>query len=115
MTKINNQSNRLDNINFVQDLDNESAAAVSGGKAVPDVILYSKKNRRGKSLQVNDGIADLSKDNFDDSSSSVVVNSGTWRLYTEPNFKGQSIDVESDTARDLPGRFNNSISSLKSI
>lgn len=115
MMSNNKQIQNLFALDLVQDLDNESAAAVSGGKAVPDVILYSKKNRRGKSLQVNDGIADLSKDNFDDISSSVVVNSGTWRFYTEPNFKGQSIDVESDTARDLSGMFNNSISSLKSI
>jgi hypothetical protein len=111
----NQQLQNLFALDLVQDLDNESAAAVSGGKTVPDVVLYSKRNRQGKSLKVNDGIADLSQDNFDDISTSVVVNSGTWRFYTEPNFKGQSIDVESDTARDLPGIFNNSISSLKSI
>jgi hypothetical protein len=111
----NQQIQNLFALDLVQDLNNESAAAVSGGQTVPDVVLYSRKNRQGKSLNVNDGIADLSKSNFDDISSSVVVNSGTWRFYTEPNFQGQSIDVESDTARDLPGGFNNSISSLKSV
>jgi Beta/Gamma crystallin len=111
----NKQIQNLFALDLVQDLDNESAAAVSGGQTVSDVVLYSKRNRQGKSLKVNEGIADLSQDNFDDISTSVVVNSGTWRFYTEPNFQGQSIDVESDTARDFPGIFNNSISSLKSI
>ncbi|MEN9871661.1 MAG: Beta/Gamma crystallin [Cyanobacteriota bacterium] len=111
----NKQIQDLFALDLVQDLDNESAAAVSGGQTVSDVILYSGRSQQGKPLKVNNKIADLSKYNFDDISTSVAVNSGTWRFYTEPNFKGQSIDVESDTARDLPGRFNNSISSLKSI
>jgi hypothetical protein len=115
MMSNNQQIQNLFALDLVQDLDNESAAAVSGGKTVPDVVLYSRKNQQGKSLKVNNKIADLSKYNFDDISTSVVVNSGTWRFYTEPNFQGQPIDVESDTARDLPRRFNNSISSLKSI
>jgi hypothetical protein len=111
----NQQIQNLFALDLVEDLDNESAAAVSGGQTVSDVVLYSKENQQGKPLEVNNKIADLSKFNFDNISSSVVVNSGTWELYTKPNFQGQPIVVDSDTARDLFGKFNNSISSLKSV
>jgi hypothetical protein len=108
-----NQTQDLFALDTVQDLDNESAAAVSGG--VADVILHSGTGQQGRSLETNNKIANLSNFNFNNITSSVAVNSGTWRFYTKPNFKGAYIDVESDTARDLPGKFNNSISSLRSI
>jgi hypothetical protein len=111
----NQQIQNLFALELVQDLDNESAAALSGGQTVSDVVLYSGTSRQGQSLKVNDGIADLSKSNFNNISSSVVVNNGTWEFFTKPNFQGESIEVDSDTARDLPEIFNNSISSLRAV
>ena len=47
MSKINNQSQSLYNIGFVQDMSPETAAAISGGAVtVTDVTLTSKPSNR---------------------------------------------------------------------
>lgn len=114
MSNINNQTQDLFALGTMQDLDNESAAAVSGGLA--DVTLHSNSGQKGRTLETNKGIANLGKYGFNDITSSVAVtNDQVWRFYSDANFKGKYIDVGPDEARDLPREFNDRISSLKSI
>lgn len=114
MSNINNQTQDLFALGTMQDLDNESAAAVSGGLA--DVTLYSDSGQSGRTLKTNKKIANLVKSGFNDITSSVAVtNNQVWRFYSDVNFKGKYFDVGPDEARDVPGKFNDKISSLKSI
>lgn len=115
MSNINDQSQDFYIIDAVQDLDNGSAAAVSGGQ-VADVTLSSRTNQRGRQLETNSAIRDLRRYNFNNITSSVAINnSQTWRFYTGLNFQGDSFDVGPNTGQNVPRRFDNRISSLRSI
>ena len=143
MSKINNQSNRLDNINFVQDIASETAANYRGGISLagarrvrggglvggvdPDVILYDGKNRRGRSVSVNaatnNGVLNLGS--FNDDTSSVVIKRGVWEFYTDSDYNRGPKDggIFSDDGRSFargPGAYNlgandDALSSLKRI
>ena len=142
MSKINNQSNRLDKINFVQDITSETAANYSGGVSLrgarrvrggglvggvdPDVILYDGRNRTGRSFRVNaatnDGV--LNFGSFNDDASSVLIRRGVWEFYSDSDYnRGPRAGFGSESRRSFargPGRYNlgandNALSSLKRI
>lgn len=142
MFKINNQSNSLDNINFVQDISSEIAANYSGGISLrgarrvrggglvggvdPDVTLYEDSSARGRSLGVNaatnNGILNLGS--FNDETSSVVIERGVWEFYADSDYNNGPKESASSTGRRSfargPGRYNlgannDAISSLKRI
>ena len=93
MLKNNNQSHSLFNVKGVRDIDPEMAASYTGGRGVinhptwkPDVILYSEKNGKGKSIRINaatdDGIPNVG-DGFNDLTSSVRIKRGAWKFYED--------------------------------
>lgn len=116
MSKINNQSQLLSNLDFVQDITPETAANYSGGAVkVTDVTLTSKTSNRGISFNTNKAIEDLSDFGFDNATAFIAVNnSQTWRFYEDADFKGDFIEVGPDQARNA-GDFGMEISSLKSV
>ena len=94
MLKSNNQSQSLYNIKGVRDIDPETAANYSGGKGYlygdnPDVILYTKANGQGASLNVNaasfDGVPNIGED-FNDRISSIKIIRGEWRFFEDSNY-----------------------------
>ncbi len=97
MSNTNDQTQDLFSISTVQDLSPESAATVSGGDVVKTVTLHSKQFFQGRRLGTNNAIADLSKFGFDNITSSIQVQSGTWRFYTGKNFQGRFIELETET------------------
>ncbi|WP_019507678.1 beta/gamma crystallin-related protein [Pleurocapsa sp. PCC 7319] len=115
MSKINNQSNRLYNINFVQDITPETAANYSGGAnfsfdslAEGEILLYKDPDATGQRLGVSGAdigeVINIGLDSngnettFNDTVSSIVVNEGTWRFYTNVG--------EGDTGVLAPGGYN---------
>lgn len=128
MSKINNQSNRLDNINFMQDITPEAAANYSGGGATvgagaptfdsnaigADIIFHKDPNGQGQALGLSGGVLaangltgefvnigllpDGGETTFNDTVSSITVNSGTWQFFTD--------DGGGDTGFLAPGRYN---------
>ena len=115
MSKINNQSKSLYNIEFMEDIDHESAAAISGGVTVTDVTLFSESDAQGLQFGTNKAIEDLSNFGFDNSTAFIAVNNNqTWRFYEDANFQGDYIDVTPDTALNV-GDFGMEISSLQAI
>jgi hypothetical protein len=114
MTKINNQSNSLDSIEFVQDISPETAANYSGGADFVfgggNIILHKDPNGQGQSLGINSSIGeDINiglfptngrETTFNDTVSSITINDGIWQLYTDEGLKG-------DTTGALPpGTYN---------
>jgi hypothetical protein len=115
MSQINNQSNSLYSIEFVQDISPETAASYSGGSSLADVTLSTVSNAEGDMFETNEAVADLSQVNFNDSTAFISVTNGqTWRFYEDANFQGDYIDVGPDEARFV-GDFGLEISSLQAI
>ena len=116
MSKINNQSNSLYSIEFVQDISHESAAAISGGALeVTDVTLYSESDLQGFQFGSNKAIEDLSEFGFNDATGSITVaNDQTWRFYENANFQGDFIEVGAGQSVNA-GDFGMQISSFQSI
>jgi hypothetical protein len=111
MTKINNQSNFLDSIEFVQDISPESAANYSGGADFlfggGDIVLHKDPNGQGQSLginspgdeEINIGLfPDGFETTFNDTVSSITINEGIWQFFTDEGLQG-------DTTGSLPPGF----------
>ncbi|MGL6341881.1 MAG: beta/gamma crystallin-related protein [Waterburya sp.] len=116
MSKISNQSNSLYSIECVQDIDHESAAAISGGALeVTDVTLYSEADLGGFQFGSNKAIEDLTEFGFDDATGSITVaNDKTWRFYSEAGLQGEYIDVGPGQSVNA-GDFGMTISSFQAI
>lgn len=114
MSNINNQIKKLYSIEAVQDLSQESAAAVTGGA---DVTLWSRPGPSGAFLELNSAVRDLRAYGFANRTSAIQVqNNQTWRFYTGRNFTGRFFDVGPDEGRGvLPGFIDNNIESLRAI
>jgi hypothetical protein len=96
MTKINKQSISLYNIEAVEDIDHESAAAIQGGAAVE---LFADSNFRNRMVSTDRGSANVG-DGVNDRTTSIKINEGKWRFYTDSNFRGVSTDLG-------PGEYSN--------
>ena len=131
MSKSNNQSNSLDNIEFVEDISQETAANCSGGAGYlnssdPDVILHKDPNGMGDTLNVNaaigDGLSNIGTNDgnggggnngFNDQTSSITILRGTWQFYSDDNFNTSISTTEGLTNFDQqvtrplgPGNYN---------
>ena len=101
MHKQSKQS--LDSIDFLQDLTPENAVKYSGGvvsinngSSNSDVILYSDSNFRGRKIGINASTGDGARrfpSNFNDVTSSVKVQKGTWIFYKDANYGGGNQDA----------------------
>jgi hypothetical protein len=63
------------------------------------VELYNDSNFRGKLVETNSDIANVG-DSVNDRVTSIVINEGTWRFFTDSQFRGISADSG-------PGRYPN--------
>jgi len=113
MSNINNQTNNLYTIDTVQDLSQESAAAIQGGAAVE---LYDDSNFRKRLVSTNSGTPNVGN-RVNDRVTSIVINQGVWQFFTDSNFRGVSATLR-------PGRYaniglgiipNDSISSFRRV
>jgi hypothetical protein len=110
MSNINNQTKTLNDIAEVQDLSNETAAAIQGG----ELRLYDFENRTellgtftfgGKRrLIANDQI------------SSIVITDGkAWRFYEHADYKGFARTYRGPANLVLPPELNNKVSSFQQV
>ncbi len=86
MSNINNQTNNLYTIDTVQDLSQESAAAIQGGAAVE---LYADSNFRNRMVSTDRGTPNVGR-GVNDRTTSIVINQGVWEFYTDTNYRGVS-------------------------
>ena len=63
------------------------------------VELYNDSNFRGKLVETNSDTANVG-DRVNDRVTSIVINEGTWRFFTDSQFRGASADFG-------PGRYPN--------
>jgi hypothetical protein len=111
MKNINKQSQSLDKIAGLEDLDHENAAVCSGGIA----ILYDGANLAGPSATFRANNADLRSIGFNDKASSISVTVGEkWQLFEHVNYGGAASQVFSGGSYNLIG-LNNIGSSIRKV
>jgi hypothetical protein len=113
MTKINNQSKSLFNIEAVEDISLESAASYSGG-----IRVYTDANFGGF-VRTAKGVSDLTQVEggfFNDKISSIKNDTDKrWAFYTDAGYNGDRFSLEPGQTTTFVGtRFNDSISSYRS-
>ena len=57
------------------------------------IILYEHGGFKGRELTLESSISDLHSSNFNDTASSVKVQSGIWKLWEHVNFTGKCYQV----------------------
>ncbi|MGL5939210.1 MAG: hypothetical protein ACRC2S_02300 [Waterburya sp.] len=106
MSKINNQSNSLYNIDFVQDIAPESAANYSGGAEFffgdatnsTDIVLHKDPEGQGEAMGINAPVGELvniglfpgGETTFNDNVSSITTREGTWQFFTDADGGGNT-------------------------
>jgi len=122
MSNINNQSNDLDALDTVQDLSNESAAAIKGGTSEPKLLnLFDHAAYQGQKLMTFSAdlpnLASMFNGVFNDKFTSIKNNSDyTWEFFTDINYQGSSFHVNpGQKIRYLGCLFNNKISSFRRV
>lgn len=109
MSHINNQTQDLNSIELVQDLDHEAAASVSGGN-LDFSALFDGQGRRLNNVRGRNS----SLGSFNNLASWYNVRGRTdWIAYTGTNFTGRSIRLRAGTVGNLRGIFNNNIASVR--
>jgi Beta/Gamma crystallin len=112
MTNINNQSQSLDKIAGLEDLNHENAAVCSGGASI---TLYDGANLTGASVSFTvASVPDLATYGFDNKASSIKILSGRWNLSDLVNYGGFTSSYATVGAYNL-GLLNNKVSSLRTF
>ena len=105
-----NQTNDLYTIDTVQDLSQESAAAIQGGA---EIIVYRDADFRGNALKIRANNANEQYQflgAFNNSISSIKVLSGTWQFFTNSNRTGLTQTLKPGNYRRLDAQMNDTIS-----
>ena len=110
MSTINNQTKGLFAIDSVEDLSHDSAAAIQGG-----ILVWDFANFAGRSIDLQ-ASRNLTAQGFNDKISSIRNNTQkTWQFFTNANFTGPGFSLRPGQAIGNLGRFNNQISSMRSV
>lgn len=94
------------------------AAAVLGAACTAasagDITLYTRAHLGGPAITLHEAVPDLDLQGFNDKTSSVVVQKGTWEVCAEKHYKGKCLILAEGEYPELKG-FNNMISSAREV
>ena len=94
----------LDNISGVKELSNEVATSYNGGQDAVTLFDDGFFNPNKGKLGVNTDFNDLGVFNFNNKTSSIDINRGTWTLYPQKDFKDGPGPSKAITLS--PGKYN---------
>ena len=57
------------------------------------ILLFEHYKYYGRELELRSSNANPTCDNFDDLTSSIIITGGTWQLYSESDYQGESVTV----------------------
>ena len=69
------------------------------------IILYSDDEFKGKKLELTNSDSNFATDKFNDTVSSVKVESGTWQIYGDKNFQGPSVTLSPNGGPHGDGKY----------
>lgn len=79
-----------------------------------EMTLFQDDNFRGRSVNVRSDVRDLSRLDFNDKTSSIVVRSGTWEVCKDADFRNSCRTLQPGRYASMPG-MNDSISSVREV
>lgn len=85
-------------------------AAASAG----EMTLFQDDNFRGRSVSVRNDVSDLSRLDFNDKTSSIVVRSGSWEVCKDADFRNSCRVLQPGRYASMPG-MNDAISSVREV
>ncbi|MEH2456404.1 hypothetical protein [Nostoc sp.] len=108
MSNINNQTQDLNSIELVQDLDQEAAATITGGY----LYISTGYNGSGSETALGKGYTSLGGYNNKVSWYKVTGNTG-WYAYTGKDYTGKGYYLAPGSGGNLGGYENNNWESVK--
>ena len=87
--------------------------ACGAAMAAGEITVYKQQRFTGDSLPLKEATLDLSRVNFHDQISSIVVHSGAWEVCTQPNFRGDCVVLRPGAYPALETRINHRIESVR--
>lgn len=78
-----------------------------------EMILFQDANFQGRSLSLRSDASDLSRQGFNDKTSSVIVRSGTWEVCKDARYRGGCRVLQPGRYRTVP--MNDAISSAREV
>ncbi|MCV2370512.1 beta/gamma crystallin family protein [Roseateles oligotrophus] len=85
-------------------------------QAHAQITLYENDDYSGRSLQIHEQEADLSREGFNDKVSSVVVRKGNWQLCSDAGFRGQCVTLSKGRYASISAiGINDRISSVRPV
>jgi hypothetical protein len=117
MSNINNKTQDLFALDTVQDLDNESAAAIQGGAKAVELFADSDFRTKIIDADFNDPNLGDNINRANDSTTSIKINRGEWIFYSGSNFRGHSVTLKQGQYANVGLRLipNDSISSFRRV
>jgi len=77
------------------------------------VTVFKDQNFQGPELGLEQAANDLTRVNFHDQISSIVVHHGAWQVCTQPGFQGDCMVLQPGSYATLPARINHRIESMR--
>lgn len=79
-----------------------------------EMTLFQDSDFRGRAVTVRSDVGDLSRMNFNDKASSIIVRSGSWEVCRDANYRGSCRVLRPGYYSSLPG-MNDVISSVREV
>ncbi|HTP99265.1 MAG TPA: beta/gamma crystallin-related protein [Casimicrobiaceae bacterium] len=91
-------------------------AAVAGGSAAQEIVLYQNQNFSGPQFRASESVSDLGRVGFNDRATSATVRGGSWQLCSDSFFRGQCVTLGPGNYSNLGAMgLNNAVSSLREV
>jgi len=91
-----------------------AALLIHLGASAGEITLFEDSNFRGRAVTLRETTDDLSRFDFNDKVSSIVVRSGSWQICTDAGFRGNCKILEPGEYPALPG-MNDALSSVREM
>lgn len=93
-----------------------AALAAASTFAAADITLYQRDSYGGRQFRATQSVSDLENVGFNDRTSSVIINGGSWQLCTDAYFRGRCVTLQSGEYPSLDSMgLNNAVSSIRDI
>lgn len=92
-------------------------AAGMAGTAQADMVVYDGEGFTLESRVIKGDVADLEDTNFDNRASAIIIRSGTWILFRDDDFEGDSVTLGPGQYPDLGdvGFSDDTLSSIRAV